>query len=92
MDSLINEKKRLENHIALRKTEVKHLENVVNEIQQKIYNLCEHVFVNEVESGIYPETYYVCKARQQIFNLNIESIDCCLKIAFIYAKYNKTRQ
>tara|TARA_B110000285_G_scaffold133572_1_gene149790 strand:+ start:116 stop:379 length:264 start_codon:yes stop_codon:yes gene_type:complete len=61
MDSLINEKKRLENHIALRKTEVKHLENVVNEIQQKIYTLCEHEFVNEVESGIYPETYYVCR-------------------------------
>lgn len=61
MDSLIKEKKRLENHIALRKTEVNYLENSVKVIQQKIYNLCEHEFVKEVESGMYPETYYLCK-------------------------------
>ena len=61
MDSLIKEKKRLENRIALRKTEVKYLENSVNEIQQKIYNLCEHEFVEEVDSGMYAERYYVCK-------------------------------
>lgn len=61
MDSLIKEKKRLENHIALRKTEVNYLENSVKEIQQKIYNLCEHEFVKEVEISMYPETFYVCK-------------------------------
>ena len=58
----LNELELINNFINIKKTQI-------TDLQKKITTVCQtigHDYVREVDSGPYPETWYVCKRCQTI--------------------------